>query len=182
MPIVIPIQIMYQSILDNKNIFNDVGRRSFSDGKLFERGLKSNDGFLYEKPLVIRSDWAASSIAKFKELIENSTCDIHHSGRYGKHNLYKLISLTELLFYANDAFGDSKWTIDVIDSNSIKNEVFDKSNIFVESQVRITLKDGTSSQAIGIAFLTSKNEKSLDDAKKIAYNDALKQVLLSFIK
>lgn len=139
------------------------------------------------------STWSVQKIGLFLSKVEKYTYQIYHSNRYGKHNLSKLIPGYILRQYANEAFGYNGWKLDVVQVEACERQPAPeieglsledtKYAILSEAQVKITLKDGTNTQAggVGCATMSSRGE-SYGKAKKEAVNDALKKALLSFEK
>lgn len=130
------------------------------------------------------SRWSVHKIGQLQAKIDKYSYNIYHNKRFGKRSLSSLIPGHVLKQYANETFGYDGWTMDlqnleVRESLKVGDPV--KCTVLSEAQVKITLKDGTNTDAIGIGCSTmaSKGE-CYGKSKKEAVNDAFKKAILSF--
>lgn len=130
------------------------------------------------------SRWSVHKIGQLQSKIDKYSYSIYHSKHFGKRSLSSLIPGHVLRQYVNEIFGYDGWKMDlqILEvQESLKMGEPVKCTVSSEAQVRITLKDGTNTDAIGIGCCTmaSKGE-CYGKSKKEAVNDAFKKAVLSF--
>lgn len=137
------------------------------------------------------SPWAVQRIGVLVSKIEKHTYQIFHNPRYGKHNLSRLIPGHLLRRIANESFGYDGWKMEVLEveaqerptshpggTNSEDGTAY---TVLAEARVKITLKDGTNTQASGFGYATLGSKgQSFGKAQKEACNDAFKKAILEF--
>lgn len=137
------------------------------------------------------SEWSVQRIGVLQSKIEQYTYKIYHNNRYGKHVLSKLIPRHVLVKFANECFGFSGWSMEVIDIETMECNTLTtddssedkntKYTVITEARVKITLKDGTNTEAGGFGRATTLTKgDSFSKAKKEAVGHALKKAFLGF--
>ncbi|CAR26539.1 hypothetical protein ZYGR_0H03530 [Zygosaccharomyces rouxii] len=130
------------------------------------------------------SRWSVHKIGQLQAKIDKYSYRIYHNKRFGKRSLSSLIPGHILRQYTNETFGYDGWKMDlqileVREDMKTGNPV--KYTVFSEAQVRITLKDGTNTDAVGIGCCTMPSKGNCyGKSKKEAVNDAFKKAILSF--
>ncbi|AAS52730.1 AER046Wp [Eremothecium gossypii ATCC 10895] len=136
------------------------------------------------------SSWSVRRIGALQHKIEQYTFKIYHVNRYGKHSLSQVIPTHVLIQFANEAFGYNGWSsaveevliTDVKQRERVRDgAAIELYTVTAEARVKLTLQDGTNTEATGLSKITlpSKGD-AYGKAKKEASADALKRCLLSF--
>ncbi|SCU88826.1 LADA_0E12266g1_1 [Lachancea dasiensis] len=168
------------------------------EGTKYETGAGLDDFNIEDLQIVEKwfnrpaSAWAVQRLGILQSKIESQTYNIYHRNRYGKHPVAKLIPAHLLIQYANEALGFDGWSLEVLDlhttncrsvpeTQSVDDGLEPRYQVLSEAKVRIRLKDGTNTEALGFgsAVAISKGE-SYSKSKKAAVNDALKKSFLQF--
>lgn len=130
------------------------------------------------------SRWSVHKIGQLQAKIDKYSYNLYHNQRFGQRSLSSMIPGHVLRQYANEIFGYDGWTMDleiseVRESLKVGNPA--KFTVIAEAQVKVTLKDGTNTDATGIgrSTMVSKGE-CYSKSKKGAVNDAFKKAILSF--
>ncbi|SCU77892.1 LAMI_0A02696g1_1 [Lachancea mirantina] len=134
------------------------------------------------------SQWSIQRLGLFQSKIEQYVYRIYHQGRYGKHSLNKVIPSHVLMQFANESFGYSGWSAEVLDIKVMNvheepggEEAEQGFTTTSQARIKLTLKDGTNTEAVGFARVKSKSKgDTFARSKKGATTDALKKCFLKF--
>ncbi|ODV95953.1 hypothetical protein PACTADRAFT_2256 [Pachysolen tannophilus NRRL Y-2460] len=128
------------------------------------------------------SEWSIAKIGTLNLKLDNLLN--YNKARFNNYGFaFQKLSLTTVLNLCNESFGFDGWSTQIVGNEIIafdENVEENRYSMQMTTIVRLTLKDGTFHESVGIAKSHNLPSKSLafTKCKKESYNDAIKKCVL----